>query len=333
MIALLGNRKIAQFGYVCNALSNLGVDPLLLDFCSEQRLSFSMSKSGRLSLVLNGNFVDEISCAWRCAKFLHLKFGCAETWVNEYIRGNFQKESYLNFISLHEEVILNRPKMDYFSQRKISQLEFAARSGFRIPRTIVSNSLDDIELWVSGGENFITKCIGDSIIPRIKDGIVSQESIPTCRLSVEYLNSQPSRIEPFHVFIQDEIDKKFEYRCVYINGRIFSFRIDPFQHPIMEVDYRMGGMMVNYEPCDIPDILKSKIIDFSKNIRLFSGCFDFIEDKSGEYYFLEVNPEGIWGLHDEIVDGEISLEVARQLLKISNENRSTKSSVFYSRCS
>ncbi|MCC5827229.1 hypothetical protein [Alkalimonas sp.] len=318
MIALIGSRKVAQIAYVFDALVRQGINPVLIDFSEDQLISFCFSSENKASLTINGEIVEQITCAWRCTKILFSNFGTDQVWIDNYLSGSFRKESYLNFISLYENLIFNRPSMDYLSQRKILQLDLARRHGLLIPKTIVSNSIADIRHWTSGRNKFITKCVGNSGIPVLKENKITQEAIPTCRLDINYLNAKTDDSEPFHILIQEEVDKKFEYRCIYINGNFFTFRIDPYQHPIMEVDYRQGGMMVNYQPCDIPDKIKSKLLTYSREINLFSGCFDLIEDKSGNYYFLEVNPEGIWGLHDEILDGQISLELAKQLIQMSN---------------
>jgi len=117
------------------------------------------------------------------------------------------------------------------------------------------------------------------------------------------------------LYIQEQVEKRFEFRVIVIGDETFSFRIDPFQHPIMHIDYRLGGMMVRYEPCAVPTTIQAKLLKLHSAVGLAFGCYDLIEKPSGEFVFLEVNPSGIWALHDEILEGRISDAVASYLCR------------------
>jgi len=43
------------------------------------------------------------------------------------------------------------------------------------------------------------------------------------------------------------------------------------------------------------------------------GAFDFIVDKSGDYFFLECNPSGQWLWLEKVTDVNISQAVANEL--------------------
>lgn len=319
MIAIFGSEDVEQVVYVKDALAKHGYDAPIIDFSSGLSLNFQIDNRNEIYFDYHGVSFCQSSVIWRCTKFLYRRFGDTEEWADEYIKQFFRKESYLNFVSLFSSYMHNDPKLDFLANRKSLQLFNARKCGFVIPRTIVSNSLRDIHNWMQDENSFITKAIGEPYIPIVKSGGVIQDFIMTSPVDLEYLQDNLEKnIEPFPVLIQERVNKKYEYRCVYVNGEFFSFRIDPFQHPVMHIDYRAGGMMVDYIPCKLPQQVEEKIRSYSEMVGLFSGCYDLIEDVNGQFVFLEVNPEGIWGLHDEIMDGNISKAFARQLIKLQS---------------
>ncbi|XLZ68769.1 hypothetical protein ABT364_19775 [Massilia sp. SR12] len=75
-------------------------------------------------------------------------------------------------------------------------------------------------------------------------------------------------------------------------------------------------MMVDYVPYQLPEKIETMILAFAERTGLFTGCFDLIETEGGDFIFLEVNPEGVWGLHDDIIGGAISSCVAESLVEL-----------------
>ena len=62
-----------------------------------------------------------------------------------------------------------------------------------------------------------------------------------------------------------------------------------------KIDWRQGyDHGLRYEPYDLPNDISEKCIKFLERMRLNFGAFDFIVTPSGEYVFLECNPNGQW---------------------------------------
>lgn len=312
MILLLTSEDYYQADRVREQLDKLGRDSLSIDFNGHHELSYTLA-DGVFSLSFKDQVLDNVSLIWRSTKFLYPDFGDTAEWAETHIRGNTQRENYLNFLMSYSARICNPISCIRLGAYKLLQLKLAHAAGFRVPPTIVTNSPEKIRAWRQHGKSLIVKCIGSSSIPWIEEG-VKQRNIPTCKLDEEYLENCGSDIEGFQAYVQENIKKRFEHRTVYVAGTIFNFRVDPSQHPIMETDYRSGGMMVEYLPYQLPKQIEERVKNFSMENNLFSACFDFIEDFRGEFYFLEVNPEGVWGKHDDILEGSISACFAKALI-------------------
>lgn len=313
MILLLASEDYYQAARVGEQLRLLNVDSAFVDFASDNDFVLKCETEAEFSIHYGDIDLTQATLAWRSAKFLFAKFGSDQAWIDEYISGSMRSGNYRNFLSIFPGIVLNPPHVSIFANRKLAQLDLARKTGFKVPRTILTNSLAAINSWRNGKTDFIIKCLDESLIP-VLDGNIKQQAITTSRLDMDYLAENSNGHEPFHIFVQENVPKKWEHRTVYVDNQIFNFRINPYQHPLMETDYRHGGLMVDYVPTTLPEEIAQKIRTFAKAADLFSGCFDFIEAKNGDFVFLEVNPEGVWGKHDDILEGKISRMFAKSLV-------------------
>jgi len=317
VILILGSREFYQVGKVISCLETKGEKIKVIDLCSDNIINADFS-SGFDSFYFDGDKVDlkGLNVTWGTTKFLYEQFGDSQKWVDDLTRMTMKKTANYNIFSLFTSQIVNPYSVDIYSNHKLLQLKLAKKIGFLIPDSLVSNDISQIIKWKKK-RACIIKSLASSAIPFLKDG-VKQKSVMTVELDDSYLEGNPDKIEPFPIFAQEKINKKFEYRVVFVHGKTFSFRIDPYQHSIMNVDYRMGGRMVDYQPTSLPPLVEDKIKRFADAIQLFSGCFDLIEDMKGDFVFLEVNPDGVWGHHDDIMEGKISEAFASSLIDLNS---------------
>ena len=98
-------------------------------------------------------------------------------------------------------------------------------------------------------------------------------------------------------YIQEYIPKVFELRVTVVAKKVFACKIES-QHLADnegKIDWRQGyDHGLRYEPYDLPDDISEKCIKFLDRMKLNFGAFDFIVTPSGEYVFLECNPNGQW---------------------------------------
>ena len=78
---------------------------------------------------------------------------------------------------------------------------------------------------------------------------------------------------------------------------------------------RKGENLLPHRIIDLPLHLIDKCYRMLSELGLQYGAFDFILDKSGNYIFLEVNPNGQWAWIECQVGCDISGAIARQLIR------------------
>lgn len=119
-------------------------------------------------------------------------------------------------------------------------------------------------------------------------------------------------------FVQDYVDKAFELRITVVDGEAFACKIDSqaMDEDKGKTDWRQGlDHGIRHEVFPLPDRVTAFCNKFLKRMHLNFGCFDFIVTPSGEYVFLECNPNGQW-LWVEIETGmNISQAIAECLIR------------------
>ena len=310
MLLVLGTNFLPQTKSVIDKIIKLGVKPTVIDLDKNDSVSISINEEG---LVINNLNSSSFNVVWLQSKFLFPYFGNDNEWADKYITGKMRKSVYQNIIEALSCEVLNSIASQNKCATKLKQLLLAQDVGFNIPKTFISNDINQI-IEFKGNNETIVKAIDDPHIPSIKEDRVGQESLFTMKMDVDYLKKNKNSKESFPVYLQNFISKKYEYRCVLVDDEIFSFQIDPNQHALMQVDYRRGGFMVEYKPFDLPNPIKDLIFKFAKKCDLFSGCFDLVEDEDGQFIFLEVNIHGIWAYHDDLLNGTISQKFAESIV-------------------
>ena len=100
-------------------------------------------------------------------------------------------------------------------------------------------------------------------------------------------------------FLQEKIDGEDDVTVVYINGRLFAYRY-PRSAVKSTEDVRKATFddPSKWSPCSLSSDEQSAIRGFMAETGYTFGRFDFIR-KSGELWFLELNPNGQWAWLDE----------------------------------
>jgi hypothetical protein len=173
------------------------------------------------------------------------------------------------------------------------QFAVARDLGLRMPRTLVSNSREDIlaffetcggrmvyktlstALWLTKDRNF-------AVVPTTE--ITDSETLETCDLA-----GAPG-------IFQEVIRKSVEIRATVMGRSIFAWEKsfatrDP---ATIDIDWRWMYTDATHRRHDLPQSIKDKCFSLLDRLGLVFGCFDFVLDEGGEYIFLEVNPQGQW---------------------------------------
>jgi hypothetical protein len=165
---------------------------------------------------------------------------------------------------------------------KLNQLESAKSVGLNIPQSVIVNSKSEFIKWNKGCQ-FVTKAIQENVI------FQSEEYIFIQRVNEIGESDIPNFF--FSSFFQKKIVKSKEIRTFYLNGEFYSISItnNCADSPI---DTRENKSTNINRPFELPIEIRIKLARLMSLFNLISGSIDLVIDNEGEYYFLEINPEG-----------------------------------------
>jgi len=228
--------------------------------------------------------------------------------VNKYLKEEMSKISSYFYFLINK--IPNRIGGFHEQNNKLINLSIALQSGLQIPFTKIITHKEDIpqELTV------VSKAISNNIDVYRED------------FSVHTLTAllNPSTIEDNHYFpslVQGYVDKIFDLRIFYLNKRLWSMAILSQSDDTTKIDFRNYNLQKGnrVEPYNIPKKIERKVIKFMQKINWASGSIDFVVDKDYNYYFLEVNPIGQFGMVSFPCGYNIEKEIAKQLINNIDE--------------
>ena len=98
----------------------------------------------------------------------------------------------------------------------------------------------------------------------------------------------------FITFFQDKIDKEFEIRTFYLNGKCYSMAIFSQNDERTKTDFRKYNLEKPNRnvPYNLSSCIEEKIKLLMQALDLNCGSLDFLKGKDGKFYFLEVNTIG-----------------------------------------
>ena len=273
-------------------------------------------------LMVNGRIfsLDEVSFLWY--RNNPLIFDSSKiNIVNSAFIDKSLKEFYnqewsrcRNFI-LHE--LQKKPSLGNFfhnSTNKLINLAIAAKVGFSIPVTFISEYGDELLPFVKNNKA-ITKPISELMSIKYHNHFVDMHTVEVsdAGISSNHLDAP--------ALLQEKIEKWIEIRAFVLYEKIYSMAIFSQNDSQTSVDFRdyneeKGNRMV---PFNLPEEIKSKILLFMKEGNYDTGSIDLIVSKDRKWYFLEINPTGVIEMLDCCnfdIEKDIALEI---LTRINHE--------------
>lgn len=110
---------------------------------------------------------------------------------------------------------------------------------------------------------------------------------------------------------QECIDKECDIRVTVVNKKVFSAYVDSQSEEETKVDWRRKKR--RFKPYDLPIDIQEKCIAITHALGLSFGAIDIIKSTTGEYVFLEINPNGQWAWVEIDTGLEISNEIINYL--------------------
>ncbi|WP_166304269.1 hypothetical protein [Bradyrhizobium sp. 2S1] len=197
-------------------------------------------------------------------------------------------------------VWVNDPRAEMWATGKQVQLDAAAKVGFRVPKTIISNDPDQVR-------NFSRSLGGRIIIKKIAGAPGMQ--LATVPIDISQYDDDSIRLAPS--VYQELISAKAHYRVVALGDKPIFIEIIS-----SELDWRRG-ISARPKVVRVDDALIDRTKRLIRNLGLKMGIADFVIDQNGDVVFLEVNVQGQFLFLDGIGDIDTTTACAEFLASVS----------------
>lgn len=202
------------------------------------------------------------------------------------------------------------------SINKLNVNKEAQNCGLKTAASIVTNKKSELLKFKRRYERVITKPLGEGSFFVNSNEYMTNKTVT---LSEEFVNNLPEYFFPS--LFQELIPKLYELRVFYFDGEFYPMAIFSQLDRQTEVDFR------NYNkskpnrtvPFIINNELKGKLTELMKRLDLKTGSIDIIRSTDEEYYFLEVNPVGQFGMTSAPCNYNLEKRFASYLIE-SDEN-------------
>ena len=213
--------------------------------------------------------------------------------ANKDISEYYRKENggLINFLFAIErnKKVIGKP---FNAINKLEILSKAKYYDIDIPNTILTNSKIKLLKFIKQNKIVISKAISEVLILSN-----NQKGTYTTILKARTIDSLPER---FHTSLfQQYIEKEFDIRVFYLDGKIYPMTIFSQKDKKTKVDFRKYNYIkpnrtVRYK---LPQNIEERLIKFMSEENMEAASIDIVKCKnSGKYYFLEVNPWGQFGM-------------------------------------
>lgn len=191
------------------------------------------------------------------------------------------------------------------AENKLYQLKTANRLGLLIPETIVTNNKNELKLFFkNNNENIIVKpfyrnqILHHNTKKLIFTNILTKEKID----NINHYDLTPA-------IYQRNIEKQYEVRVTIVNNDVFAASVNSQVDSETKNDWRRKQLP--FYRYSLPRYIEDKCRDLVSELGLKFGAIDIIKAKDGEYYFLEINPNGQWAW----IEMDTKLPISNSLIK------------------
>lgn len=196
-------------------------------------------------------------------------------------------------------------------ENKLYQIELAKKMGFLVPQLYISST--------SGKSLEFINSIGKTIFKPLKMGFINEPTdtgkiLYTTRVDDNFVNSIEQN-NGVPIYLQQEIEKECDIRVTVVGNSVYAAKILSQESDESKTDWRKSESMLEHESCNLPTDLEKKCKNLCERFNLDFSAIDFILDKEGRYWFLEINCNGQWAWLETLLGFPISRDIVKMLSK------------------
>ncbi len=286
---------------VINRLKELGIEVLRFnsdDFSYKINFEYHNFSGNQVLKLVTPNYEitsDKIKAVWY-RKLWNVSI--PENLDDDYKKIYYQEYSTMRnifFNSLKNVPWINPIQIDHeIGENKMMQLKLASESGLIVPKSLFTNNAESVR-------DFFYSICNQQMIAKLHGALSRSMSgdtpfFPTTIIQEIDLENLDSLVYCPMIF-QEKIDKQYELRLIYVDGEFFTGKINAEKSIAGSIDWRAAtDIRPSWEKYNLPSEVELSIKKMMKKMNLFFGAIDIIRKKNGQYVFLEVNPQGEWGM-------------------------------------
>jgi glutathione synthase/RimK-type ligase-like ATP-grasp enzyme len=179
-----------------------------------------------------------------------------------------------------EALWVNDVNRDAAASHKPWQLHRARAHGLAIPRTLITNSPEDVGRFVDE--------TGGPVV--FKAFLASAAAWRETRILRPEDRAMLAAVKFAPVIFQAYVEARLDLRVTVIGERIFAAAADTAKSAY-PADVRMNPQ-VGWRPYQLPDEVAERLLALLRSMGLQYGAVDFRVTPEGKHVFLEVNPAG-----------------------------------------
>lgn len=200
---------------------------------------------------------------------------------------------------------LNHPSDIARAEYKPVQLLTARAVGLTVPDTLITNDPHAAHRFATEHGEVIYKPLSATGVS--EDGHYRLSY--TTRLTPDDITDTVSATT--HLF-QKRVEKSYEIRLTVVDDELFAVRIDT-QSAAAAVDWRTDYDNLRYSTTSVPAPVRHRVLGLLEMLMLRFAALDFIVTPSGEWVFLEANPNGQWAWLQDATGLPIAAAIADAL--------------------
>ena len=314
MILLLTNQRDVTTDFIVLELQRRGLPYFRLntESISSAKANFSIYEIDDWSLELDGSLLNgqKIQSAFfRRPGIPSTPAGLEDDSVRAYCQTEWGA-LLKNLYSRLDGRWLNAPTAIVLAEDKPKQLMLANRLGFNIPETKITNDID-VALALSEDYGVIGKPLREALLEGAQERVIFTSRLKGMSLS----DGEALALSP--IIIQREIPKRFDIRVTVVGETVFATEIHSQVRVETEVDWRCGSLPdIDHKSHALPREESDMCVLLVQALGLRFGAIDLVFGADGNYWFLEINPNGQWAWIENRTGVPIAEAIVNELLKI-----------------
>ncbi|QNL48840.1 ATP-grasp ribosomal peptide maturase [Olivibacter sp. SDN3] len=298
-------RHLEKLGYQSFRLNS---DKFAIDY----QINYTLQKDGEdycLSDTEQSIHASQIEAVWYRKLWDLIVPNELDQTYRSVFRQEYQTAQQLFINSIERIPWINNMQIDHaVGGDKLMQLKAARAAGLYIPQTLFSNDPAMIKhFYKICDTNVVAKLHGS--LSKSMDG--NTPFFPTTKLAASDLENLEAMAYSPMIF-QKHIVKAYELRIVYVDGVFFTGKIPADGD---KIDWRIvTGKPILWEQYKLPEFLGLRLTEMMNKLGLHFGAIDMIRKPNGQYVFLEVNPQGEWGMLQKHLGYPIGETIAEKLV-------------------